>query len=102
MRRERCVHCRDFSENSGDWLVAMPERSCRVTIRHTDGIDHTVQVMAATLYKAVARGLVAMCLRPCRRKVPPLGNCPWAQKASGGIARCFPYKDLSLLVSLNR
>jgi hypothetical protein len=35
----------------------MPVRSCRVTIRDMDDVDHTVQVTAATLYEAVALGL---------------------------------------------
>jgi hypothetical protein len=35
-------------------------RSCRVTIQDTDGVSHTVEVMAATLYEAVARGLAAL------------------------------------------
>ena len=38
----------------------MPVRSCRVTIQDMDGVDHTVQVSAATLYEAVARGLSAL------------------------------------------
>jgi hypothetical protein len=35
----------------------MPVRSCRVTIRDMEGVDHTVQVTAGTLYEAVALGL---------------------------------------------
>jgi hypothetical protein len=31
-----------------------------VTIQDTDGVSHTVEVMAATLYEAVARGLAAL------------------------------------------
>jgi putative ABC transport system permease protein len=31
----------------------MPPRSCRVTIRDMDGVSHTVEVMAVTLYEAV-------------------------------------------------
>lgn len=38
----------------------MPARSCRVTIRDMDGIDHTVQVTALTLYEAVALGLASL------------------------------------------
>ena len=38
----------------------MPIRSCRVTIQDMDGVSHTVEVMAATLYEAVARGLAAL------------------------------------------
>jgi hypothetical protein len=38
----------------------MPVRSCRVTIRDMDGVDHTVQVTASTLYEAVALGLAAL------------------------------------------
>jgi hypothetical protein len=38
----------------------MPVRSCRVTIKDVDGVKHTVEVTAETLYEAVALGLVAM------------------------------------------
>jgi hypothetical protein len=41
-------------------MRAMAVRSCRVTIQDMDGVDHTVQVSAATLYEAVARGLSAL------------------------------------------
>ncbi|HEV2379783.1 MAG TPA: hypothetical protein VG206_08290 [Terriglobia bacterium] len=37
----------------------MAVRSCRVTITDLDGISHTVEVTASTLYEAVALGLVA-------------------------------------------
>ena len=32
-------------------------RSCRVTIRDWEGVTHTAEVTAATLYEAVAQGL---------------------------------------------
>jgi len=38
----------------------MPVRSCRVTIKDLDGVKHTVEVTAETLYEAVALGLVAL------------------------------------------
>src|SRR6266851_2320236 len=38
----------------------MPVRSCRVTIQDMDGVWHTVEVTAATLYEAVAQGLAAI------------------------------------------
>lgn len=38
----------------------MAVRSCRVTIEGTDGISHTVEVTAGTLYEAVAQGLAAL------------------------------------------
>jgi len=38
----------------------MPVRSCRVTIQDMDGVTHTVEVTAATLYEAVAQGLAAI------------------------------------------
>jgi hypothetical protein len=38
----------------------MPARSCRVTIKDIDGISHTAEVMAASLYEAVAQGLAAI------------------------------------------
>jgi hypothetical protein len=38
----------------------MPVRSCRVTIRDIEGVDHTIQVTASTLYEAVALGLASV------------------------------------------
>ena len=38
----------------------MAMRSCRVTIQDMDGVSHTVEVTAATLYEAVAQGLAAI------------------------------------------
>ena len=38
----------------------MPVRFCRVTIQDMDGVSHTVEVTAATLYEAVAQGLAAI------------------------------------------
>jgi hypothetical protein len=38
----------------------MAIRSCRVAIRDRDGVDHTVQVTASTVYEAVALGLASI------------------------------------------
>jgi hypothetical protein len=38
----------------------MNVRSCRVTVTDREGIDHTCVVSAASLYEAVARGLVSL------------------------------------------
>ena len=38
----------------------MPARSCRVTIQDMEGVAHTVEVTAATLYEAVAQGIAAI------------------------------------------
>jgi len=38
----------------------MPIRSCRVTIPDMDGVSHSVEVTAASLYEAVAQGLAAL------------------------------------------
>jgi hypothetical protein len=40
--------------------LVMPVRSCKVTIEDMDGVAHTVEVTAATLYEAVALGLAAI------------------------------------------
>jgi hypothetical protein len=37
----------------------MAVRSCRVTVQDSQGISHTVEVTAASLYEAVAQGLAA-------------------------------------------
>jgi hypothetical protein len=38
----------------------MPVRSCRVTIRDLDGVSHTVEVTAGSLYEAIAQGLATL------------------------------------------
>jgi hypothetical protein len=38
----------------------MSVRSCKVTIKDMDGVNHTVDVTAATLYEAVALGMAAI------------------------------------------
>jgi hypothetical protein len=38
----------------------MSSRSCRVTIQDTEGIEHTAEVTAESLYEAVALGLKAI------------------------------------------
>jgi hypothetical protein len=38
----------------------MPVRSCKVTVNDLDGVSHTVEVTAATLYEAVALGMAAI------------------------------------------
>ena len=38
----------------------MAVRSCRVTTQDLDGVSHTVELTAATLYEAVAQGLAAI------------------------------------------
>src|SRR6516165_7003518 len=38
----------------------MNVRSCRVTIRDMEGVSHTVEVTASSLFEAVAQGIAAM------------------------------------------
>jgi hypothetical protein len=38
----------------------MPVRSCKVTIQDMEGVGHTVEVTAETLYEAVALGMAAI------------------------------------------
>ena len=38
----------------------MSVRSCRVTIQDVEGVAHTVEVTAESLYEAVAQGLAAL------------------------------------------
>jgi len=42
------------------YFAPMPVKSCRVTIQDLDGVSHSVQVTAATLYEAVAQGIAAI------------------------------------------
>ena len=37
----------------------MELKSCRVTVRDMDGVAHTVEVTASTLYEAVAQALLS-------------------------------------------
>jgi hypothetical protein len=41
-------------------FCAMAVRSCRVTIQDLEGVAHTVEVTAESLYEAVAQGLAAL------------------------------------------
>jgi hypothetical protein len=47
----------------------MTARSCRVTMQNSDGVSHSADVTAGSVYEAVAQGLVAF------RK------CDWAEGA---------------------
>ena len=38
----------------------MPVRSCKVSIPDMEGVEHTVEVTASSLYEAVALGLAAV------------------------------------------
>jgi hypothetical protein len=38
----------------------MPPRSCQVTITDREGVAHTVEVTASSLYEAIALGLTAI------------------------------------------
>jgi hypothetical protein len=42
----------------------MALKTCKVTIPDTNGIEHTAQVIAETLYEAVARGITALKANP--------------------------------------
>jgi hypothetical protein len=42
------------------YFAAVSIRACLVTIHDIDGVAHTVEVTAATLYEAVAQGLAAL------------------------------------------
>lgn len=53
---------RTYGEHKAKMIsfAIMPVRSCRVTIRDLEGIDHTVSVTASTLYEAVALGIASL------------------------------------------
>ena len=46
----------------------MEPRSCRVTLLDIEGIAHTVEVTAGTLYEAVAMGITALRARKKRQR----------------------------------
>jgi hypothetical protein len=48
----------------------MAVRSCKVTIRDTDGLEHTAHVTAATLYEAVALGLASIRAEEWVNRIP--------------------------------
>lgn len=65
MNRLRCTARRGASDwwrtkSECDIFQTMAVRSCRVTIQDMEGIAHTAEVTAATLYEAVAQGLAAL------------------------------------------
>jgi len=47
----------------------MALRTCRVTCRDIDGVKHTVEVSAESLYEAVARGLAAFRSADCAGEI---------------------------------
>jgi hypothetical protein len=48
-------------------------RSCRVSMADLEGVTHTVEVTAETLYEAVALGFAAV------------RDCPWAAEIGQGL-----------------
>jgi hypothetical protein len=42
------------------YLAFMQVRSCRMTVRDIEGMSHTVEVTASSVYEAVARGLATL------------------------------------------
>lgn len=72
----------------------MPVRSCKVTIEDLNGVSHTVEVTAATLYEAVALGMAAIrtdewVTGNCSRIEPRQGSsnerCRGARGQAGGF-----------------
>ena len=62
-RRNRKLPARHLvwrTKGESDSLRFMPVRSCKVTVKDMDGVSHTVDVTAATLYEAVALGMAAI------------------------------------------
>ena len=69
----------------------MRVRSCRVTIRDTEGIEHTAEVTAESLYEAVALGLRA--IRQCswvEEIGPELYNPSVGERYAGRTQRGIP------------
>jgi hypothetical protein len=52
--------CRRRKSEHAKLPVAMSLRQCRVTVSDLEGVKHSVEVTASTLYQAVALGLVAI------------------------------------------
>lgn len=72
-------------------MSSMPVRSCRVRIQDMDGVSHTVEVTAATLYEAVAQGIAQglnvvkvsvedVCVE---HEVKLIGLTQWLERAGG-------------------
>ena len=60
MERVSPTKCEDGREQDQDPSRHAEDSSLRVTIRNVDGVSHTVEVTAVTLYEAVAQGLTAI------------------------------------------
>jgi hypothetical protein len=71
----------------------MPVRSCRVTFRDMDGVDHTVQVTASTLYEAVALGLAALRGRDWVAGIPEGMSAVKVSVADVPVEHCVKLRD---------
>ena len=57
----------------------MAVRNCKVTVRGREGIDHVVEVMAETLFEAVALGISAIRTDEWTTEIPHGMNCVQVQ-----------------------
>jgi hypothetical protein len=73
----------------------MPVRSCRVTIEDMEGISHTVQVTADTLYHAIALALKSLAGEEWVSGIADGLNVARVSVTNVPIEHCVKFKDFN-------
>jgi hypothetical protein len=79
----------------------MSFRSCKVTIRDLDSVDHTVQVTAETLYEAVALGLASIRSEEWVMGIPEGLNSVKVSVQNVPVEHCVKLKDFNSWLQRN-
>jgi len=81
--------------------MPMPVRSCRVTIRDMEGVEHAVQVTAGTLYEAVALGLASIRTDEWVEGIPEGLNVVKVAASNIPVEHSVPIKDFNAWLKKN-
>jgi hypothetical protein len=73
----------------------MPVRSCKVTIFDLEGIEHSVQVTAGSLYEAVALGLASFRTDEWVEGIPPGLNAVKVSASNVAVEYCVKVQDFN-------
>ncbi len=79
----------------------MPVRSCRVTIEDMEGISHTVNVTAATLYEAIALALKSLAGEEWVSGIADGLNVARVSVTNVPIEHCVTLKDFNAWLQKN-